>query len=76
MKSDGPGANETRSSESGMTQQQMIDALAQAIAVERGGRPNPDDMQFAEMFLRAYRAAVFLPPCRAITRTKSETAAL
>jgi hypothetical protein len=39
-----------------MTDQQMIDALAQAIAVDRGGRPNPDDMQFAEKFLRAYRA--------------------
>jgi hypothetical protein len=55
MTSDGPGATETRSSEAGMIQQQMIDALAQAIAAERRGRPNPDDMQFAEKFLRAYR---------------------
>src|SRR5262249_22129350 len=42
-----------------MTDQQMIEAIAKAIAATRGRgvEPNSSDRDFAEKFLAAYRAA-------------------
>ena len=41
-----------------MSEQEIIEAIAAALAIEHGGAPNSNDRDFAKKFLRAHRALV------------------
>jgi len=41
-----------------MSDQEIIEAIAAALAIEHGGAPKSTDRDFAKKFLRAHRARV------------------